>query len=264
MYSEDRENALARLVADVRTFLKFHRDLGLENYPFPLPSARRKPESEVDIEEQTKRLQAASSGPTFVAGEEGRNPGTISKRIGNLQALALKAKDCCRCELGSRRQVCVFGEGTAEAELLVLTETPSPEDGKALVISGEERQLLEKMLAAINLTFAQVYLTSLVKCSPGKTQIPATEELAACQPFILQQCESVNPKAMLVLGEKPAQLLLKSSQPIFHLRGRVHDYHGTPAVVTYHPNQLNREPSLKRLSWQDLQLLRKELCRSRR
>jgi uracil-DNA glycosylase family 4 len=120
------------------------------------------------------------------------------------------------------------------------------------------------MLAAINLTFAQVYLASLVKCVSEKTQMPATEEFAACQPFILQQRDAVNPKALLVFGEKAAQLLLQSSQPIFHLRGRLHDYHGTPAVVTYHPNQLNSEPALKRLSWNDLQLLQKELCRQSR
>jgi len=40
------------------------------------------------------------------------------------------------------------------------------------------------------------------------------------------------------------------------LRGKVHDFHGLPVVVTFHPAALLRNPQWKRLAWEDLQLLR--------
>jgi uracil-DNA glycosylase len=43
------------------------------------------------------------------------------------------------------------------------------------------------------------------------------------------------------------------------LRGRVHDYRGTPVVATYHPAYLLRSPGATRKAWQDLQLLRQVL-----
>jgi DNA polymerase len=36
------------------------------------------------------------------------------------------------------------------------------------------------------------------------------------------------------------------------LRGTLHDYHGIPLIVTYHPAYLLRSPTEKAKAWQDL------------
>jgi DNA polymerase len=36
------------------------------------------------------------------------------------------------------------------------------------------------------------------------------------------------------------------------LRGTVHDFQGTPLIVTFHPAYLIRSPSEKAKAWQDL------------
>ena len=48
-----------------------------------------------------------------------------------------------------------------------------------------------------------------------------------------------------------------SSEPVGKLRQRMHDYHGVPLVVTYHPAYLLRAPAEKRKSWDDLRLIRR-------
>ena len=51
------------------------------------------------------------------------------------------------------------------------------------------------------------------------------------------------------------------STGISRLRGRVLDYRGIPLVPTYHPAALLRNPSWKRPTWEDVQLLRREYDR---
>lgn len=62
------------------------------------------------------------------------------------------------------------------------------------------------------------------------------------------------PPTILVLGERSARLLLGSdlAAPI---RGRVHLFGQSRVVVSYHPEELRQNGSLKRLAWEDLRLL---------
>jgi DNA polymerase len=55
-----------------------------------------------------------------------------------------------------------------------------------------------------------------------------------------------------------AQALLGSTEPIGKLRGRVHLYRGIRLIATYHPAALLRNQSLKRPTWEDMKLLRRE------
>jgi DNA polymerase len=45
------------------------------------------------------------------------------------------------------------------------------------------------------------------------------------------------------------------------MRGAVHDYRGTPLVVTYHPAYLLRSPAMKKPAWDDLKLALKVIGR---
>jgi len=72
----------------------------------------------------------------------------------------------------------------------------------------------------------------------------------------------IKPKVILALGTFAAQTLLNTKTPIGKLRGSVHEYHGVPLVVTYHPAALLRNPAWKRPTWEDVQLARRILDRS--
>jgi DNA polymerase len=48
------------------------------------------------------------------------------------------------------------------------------------------------------------------------------------------------------------QALLRTTEPIGRLRGKVHRYQGAPLVVTYHPAYLLRNLPDKARAWEDL------------
>ena len=81
---------------------------------------------------------------------------------------------------------------------------------------------------------------------------PEPAEVAQCEPYLKRQVELVAPKLILAMGRFAVQSLLGSQEPIGRLRGKVHQYHGVPLVVTYHPAYLLRNPLDKSRAWEDL------------
>ena len=57
---------------------------------------------------------------------------------------------------------------------------------------------------------------------------------------------------ILAMGRFAVQSLLRSSDPIGKLRGRVHHYQGVPLIVTYHPAYFLRNLEEKARAWDDL------------
>jgi DNA polymerase len=119
--------------------------------------------------------------------------------------------------------------------------------------------LLTKILAAIDLPREQVYICNVLKHRPPGNRNPAPDEVTACSPYLIRQIELIKPKVILALGTFAAQTLLNTKTAIGKLRGSVHEYHGVPLVVTYHPAALLRNPSWKRPTWEDVQLARRIL-----
>jgi DNA polymerase len=176
---------------------------------------------------------------------------------------------CEACGLCRGRRNTVFGVGNTRARWMLVGEAPGEqEDRLGEPFVGRAGQLLDRMLAATGLTRAedeaerQVYIANVIKCRPPGNRNPLPEEVAQCEPYLLRQVALVQPRLILAMGRFAVQSLLKSSEPIGRLRGRVHDYHGVPLVVTYHPAYLLRNPADKALAWDDLCLAR-ELAESR-
>ncbi len=65
----------------------------------------------------------------------------------------------------------------------------------------------------------------------------------------------IKPEFICCLGAVAAQNLLNTTTPIGKLRGTLHDYLGIRVVCTYHPAYLLRNPSAKKSTWEDIQLL---------
>ena len=80
--------------------------------------------------------------------------------------------------------------------------------------------------------------------------------MAQCEPYLQRQVELVQPKIIVAMGRFAVQSLLRTTEPIGRLRGRVHHYHGVPVIVTYHPAYLLRNLPDKAKAWEDLCLAR--------
>ena len=85
-------------------------------------------------------------------------------------------------------------------------------------------------------------------------------EADACESYLVDQLRLVSPSILVAVGRIAAQNLLKTTTPIGKLRGLVHNYHGIPLVVTYHPAYLLRAQTEKRRAWEDLKLARQTLA----
>ena len=167
---------------------------------------------------------------------------------------------CQACGLCESRTQTVFGVGHAQARWMVVGEAPGEqEDLQGEPFVGPSGQLLDAMLRALQLSRAddgdpaqRVYIANTLKCRPPRNRNPAPDELARCEPFLVRQIELVRPRVILAMGRFAVQALLRSSEPIGKLRGRVHRYQGVPLVVTYHPAYLLRSLPDKARAWDDL------------
>jgi uracil-DNA glycosylase len=181
-------------------------------------------------------------------------------QLGSLDAIAQAVESCTRCPLSATATRGVPGSGNPNADFMCLGEGPGAnEDQQGLPFVGQAGQLLTKILAAVNLSRDDVFITNVVKHRPPGNRNPAPDEIAACTPYLIRQLELIKPKVILALGTFAAQTLLNTKTPIGKLRGEVHRYHGIPVVVTYHPAALLRNPSWKRPTWEDVQLARRIL-----
>jgi uracil-DNA glycosylase len=199
---------------------------------------------------------AASFSPTTAAGSAADSVAALD----SLEAIAAHVASCTRCPLHSTAKHPVPGEGNAHAELMCVGEAPgATEDETGRPFVGAAGQLLTKILEAISLPREQVYICNVLKHRPPGNRNPLPEEVTACSPYLIRQIELIKPKVIIALGSFAAQTLLKTTLTIGKLRGQIHQYHGVPLVVTYHPAALLRNPAWKRPTWEDVQLARRIL-----
>ena len=183
------------------------------------------------------------------------------RRIGELDWPQLKAmvRDCTACKLRAGCTQTVFGVGDEQTEWLFVGEGPgAEEDAQGEPFVGQAGKLLDNMLLAIKLRRGKnVYIANIVKCHPpvdesGKQLPPKPDEIATCLPYLQRQIELIKPRLIVALGKTAATALLGRDATLGSLRGMLHDYHGIPLVVTYHPAYLLRSPMEKAKAWQDL------------
>ena len=161
---------------------------------------------------------------------------------------------CTACSLHKARKQAVLGVGDEKAEWLFVGEGPgAEEDERGEPFVGQAGKLLDNMLAAIALRRGNnVYIANVVKCRPPGNRTPEPAEARACEPYLTRQIDLIRPRLIVALGKVAAQNLLGIEATLASLRGRVHEYRGTPLIVTYHPAYLLRNLVDKSKSWEDL------------
>lgn len=188
------------------------------------------------------------------------------KKEDALKLLADEVAQCTSCSiLASCRTQTVFSDGTPHAELCFVGEAPgADEDAQGIPFVGRAGQLLTKIIEACKLRREEVYICNVLKCRPPGNRNPTPDEIERCRPFLERQLEIVQPKMMVALGKFAAAHLLRQKPeqtPILKLRGTIHEYCGIPFMITLHPAYLLRNPSQKRLVWEDMKTVMRELGR---
>jgi uracil-DNA glycosylase family 4 len=161
---------------------------------------------------------------------------------------------CTACALHAKRNKTVFGVGDENADWLFVGEGPgAEEDVQGEPFVGQAGKLLDNMLAAIKLKRGEnVYIANVVKCRPPGNRNPEPGEALACEPYLHRQIDLIRPKLIIALGKVAAANLLATDASVASMRGRIHEYRGTPLIVTYHPAYLLRTLADKAKAWEDL------------
>jgi uracil-DNA glycosylase len=211
-------------------------------------------------ESSAARVKAAIQTSKTAAGDAAKVPEGALPPLQSLGEIAATVAACQRCSLYATATNPVPGEGNPDADFMVVGEAPgATEDETGRPFVGRAGQLLTQILAAIQLKREDVFICNVLKHRPPGNRNPEADEVRACSPYLIRQIELIRPKVILALGTFSAQTLLDTKISIGKLRGQIHQYHGVPVVVTYHPAALLRNPAWKRPTWEDVQLARRIL-----
>lgn len=167
---------------------------------------------------------------------------------------------CEKCGLSKTRKNVVFGDGSSSAKLMFVGEAPGEdEDIQGLPFVGRAGQLLTKIIEAMGLKRKDVYIANILKCRPPNNRPPAPDEILACRDNLRKQIDIIRPVVICTLGKFASQTLLNTETPISALRGKFAAYNGIKVMPTFHPAYLLRNPGEKKLVWEDMKKVMKEL-----
>ena len=182
---------------------------------------------------------------------------TIAGAAASLEELAAALAQFDGCSLKATAKTLCFYRGAAKSRIMIVGEAPGrDEDFEGKPFVGRAGQLLDKMLAAIQLSEQDVHITNIVYWRPPGNRTPTPQEAQVCRPFLERQVELVAPEVIVLLGGAAAKHILDVAEGIMRVRGRWHDIeigaHRARAIATLHPAYLLRTPAAKRLAWRDL------------
>ena len=190
---------------------------------------------------------------------------TPKKNINKTEAikkLYTNFENCTKCPLAKQgRNKIVFGEGNHDADLMFVGEGPGrDEDKQGIPFIGRAGKLLTKIIESMQLTRDQVYITNVVKCRPPNNRNPLPIESETCKKLLLlKEIEIINPKIICTLGAIATKALLGEDIRISKARGVFSIFKGITLMPTYHPAYLLRNPSAKKIVWEDMKLIMNNL-----
>jgi DNA polymerase len=184
------------------------------------------------------------------------------KRTGpeTLEEIRSDLGDCRRCKLAGGRKTIVFGEGNAHAELVFVGEGPgADEDEQGLPFVGRAGQLLNRMIQAIGMKRAEVYICNIVKCRPPGNRTPEKDEIEICSPFLFRQLETIQPRLICCLGAPAVKTVLGIKEGITRIHGQFYDFAKSKALATVHPAYVLRNPREEKILREDFEKIREFL-----
>ena len=234
----------------LRQYLEAKRDAGRTHVAISAESVRALPGLEARLE---RRLAA---GGEVVAGDAAA---VVEAGTGTTVAERTRAERLAR--------VRALAEAAPEARLMLIGEAPGyQEERQREPFVGPAGEKLTQILKAMGLPRESVYISNICKFRPAidgggdqgtKNRKPTELEMRVCLPFVMSEIEIVQPVCIVALGATAAEGMGLTGA-VGKLRGQVHQVHGTPMIVTYHPSYILREEKegggmqVKRQVWEDM------------
>jgi len=168
------------------------------------------------------------------------------------------------CDLKRYAKNTVIYDGNKNAKIMLIGEAPGvSEDQEGIPFCGQSGKLLRKALKYIKLDTTNLFITNTIYWRPPENRKPTEEELEICHPFMLKMIEIINPKIIILCGATAIESILKIKQKISQLTGKFYTTNinstQTKLFPIYHPSYLLRQPSVKKIFWEHLLILEKEI-----
>ena len=201
-----------------------------------------------------------SNSPIKRTNENTTNPFAGTK-LEKLNKLKKKIQLIKNCDLKKNATNLVFSDGNINSKLMIIGEGPGAnEDAEGKPFVGRAGQLLNKMLAAIQLDRRKVYISNVVNYRPPGNRRPTEVEIERYLPYLKSHIEIINPKILLLLGSTALNALIGNESVISKARGKwIQKEIGTGKpwiIASFHPAFLMRQPEQKKLAWIDLKMIR--------
>ncbi len=153
-----------------------------------------------------------------------------------LEEAAREASTCTKCRLAQGRTQVVYGVGDANADLMFIGEGPGHhEDRQGEPFVGAAGQLLNRMLAEVEIPRSDVYICNVVKCRPPGNRDPYPDEIEACTPYLREQIQLIDPVVVVTLGNWATRFILDKQVSISRVRGQRFPWSGRTVIPTFHP-----------------------------
>lgn len=187
----------------------------------------------------------------------------------DIDRIRSQALSCTRCRLAESRTQVVWAAGNLDADVMFIGEGPGfHEDQQGIPFVGAAGQLLDRLLAEVELDRTQIAIVNVVKCRPPGNRDPLPDEIEACRPYLEAQMEYMRPDVIVTLGNFATRFVIQQQIGITKARGQVFRYRGAVVVPTFHPAAALRGGRFGGVSpidaiREDLQVVRARLTEAR-
>ena len=155
--------------------------------------------------------------------------------MNSLDEIARLVRQCSDCELGLGRKNAVPGEGSPDADLMIIGEGPGAQEdllGRPFV--GRAGQFLDELLGYIGLKREDVFIANMVKCRPPENRDPLPAEVSACNKYLERQIELLDPLLIVTLGRVSLARFFPG-ESMTRARGKVREKDGRFIYPVMHP-----------------------------
>ena len=153
-----------------------------------------------------------------------------------------------------------FFEGNAQSNILILNDFHHSKSVENF-FDPEWEDLLMRMLMAINIDLSLVAKANIFFTNTNQKPNIPDGEIEKYIPYVTKLIELINPGIIISLGQIATNALLGEDKNIVEARGKIIEYKsmGTVIAPILHPKLLVKQPTLKRLMWEDLKKINKEI-----
>lgn len=162
-----------------------------------------------------------------------------------LKSLSEQISVCKNCDLSLSRLHAVPGEGPSNARIMLIGEGPGfHENQQGRPFVGNAGKFLDELLQHANLRRSDVFITNVVKCRPPGNRDPEEFELKACNIFLDQQIDAINPAIIVTLG-RFSMAKFFGNVKISQVHGQAKMVDNRLIIAMFHPAAALHQPALK-------------------